>query len=445
MAAPRMPKLALSVVVFGAEAAWALTSCGECNVLHDSDAAGNLVNDILARTVEECCAACDGMSACSAWSFENHWYWIHGSCKLKEAFGGTFNSRGLIAGIKRDSCDGPSPAPPAPPPSPIPGVRHLDLFRASSESGLSFTLEDNNMADVAGCLKYVHTETIVEHELAPYRTERKYNVAVIGKWAFQVKNTDKLLHSSLAQTSDPDFGPFVTFDYGKSTNPYFDDLFPEYGDWVGVQTQEGDPRIAVNGHMWWYSLGGRCPNMDFEHKGGKDSPNSECMLYRENPPGSNGATPINGGLCDGKQASPTGQPGCVYTYETPQAVILDDLAGLTSIDCGGRPCTGWSDFRANCVEQGLKRQFDWDGNIQNTEYCVEYDIHPSCARNCQDPNCLRLTSRRATVELGVPFWRGRCDAQQNDVRKAALLAAYGGNGQHKNTALKVENATNLLI
>jgi len=205
------------------------------------------------------------------------------------------------------------------------------MFRATEKASIGiWKLENNNLADIGGVLKYVHTEIIVEHQLNPSRNARKYNVDVIGHWLFMVKNTAELL-ATPKMTMDKDFGPYCAYDVGRSTNPSTDEKLRAHGDWVGAQTQQDDPRIEVDVDMWWYSLGGFCPNLEFADKGTHDAPNAQCFRYKDDP-----SMVIAGGLCSHGEFAPTGKLGCVYTYSDPQTVTVDQLSGLLSVDGGGR-------------------------------------------------------------------------------------------------------------
>lgn len=416
-------------------------SCQNTQVHTDSDVAGDLISEHQVGSMKECCDLCDGIAGCEAWAYSEQW----SLCYFKSGVQGTYANPGIIAGVKMGPAPPtpppspptptPPPAPPAPvptpTPTPTPGVTQVSMFRATESPSLGkWTLENNNLADIGGVLKYLHTEVIVEHELPSTRLIRKYNVDVIGKWNFQVKNPAKILATNMVVSTN--FGPFVTYDYGQSTNPYFDDKLPVYGDWVGAQTQEGDPRIEVDVHMWWYSLGGFCPNLQHKEKGTHDAPNPQCMRYVDQP-----QVPIAGGKCSHGEAAPTGEAGCAYIYTDGGVVTVDQLAGLTALDCGGHACSAWPEFRSSCTDPSLKRQFSQSGAIETTSYCVEYDITPACARDCKSDACQWLIASGAEIELGVPFWRGRCDAAANQRRREALLAMMPGTA--------VSNATDFLV
>jgi len=121
---------------------------------------------------------------------------------------------------------------------------------------------------------------------------------------------------------------------------------------------------------------------------------------------------------------PTGDRSCTYTYASPASVRLDDLAGLTREDCGdGRRCRDFADFRQNCRDPAYRWKFDrLTRNATPSPFCVEYDIHPHCQSSCDAAECKALPEEQR--ELGLPFWRGRCDVRRNIARVERLEAAF---------------------
>ena len=122
----------------------------------------------------------------------------------------------------------------------------MDLFRSSEMAAFDrFDLENVNLGDIGGVIKYVHTETIVESQMAdmnaPYdggglRNNRKYHIDVWGRFRFKFKNPAAWTYEI---STAVDFGPFVTFDFGESTGPaYREDgttPFSRFGEWIGTQ------------------------------------------------------------------------------------------------------------------------------------------------------------------------------------------------------------------
>ena len=176
---------------------------------------------------------------------------------------------------------------------------------------------------------------------------------------FKVRNSDLSMHGSPFM----DFQQFVTYDRGVATNPSQLPLIHEKGDFVGMQPGcalgRCDPRYPSDVPYLWFSVGNWCPNLPFEEKGGRASPNPQCLTGP-------GGGYLAGGLCPGGRdddnvvpvAEPTGQPGCAYSYGRSELVRLDEVAGIGGEDCGGRSCHHWMDFRWNCTNPDLRRRFD---------------------------------------------------------------------------------------
>uniref|UniRef100_A0A7S0B9M5 Apple domain-containing protein n=1 Tax=Pyrodinium bahamense TaxID=73915 RepID=A0A7S0B9M5_9DINO len=304
----------------------------------------------------------------------------------------------------------------------------MDLFRAMPAAVASAQpTEDNDLADVGGVLKYIHTELLTEHLGDPLRKQRKYNIDSIRKQRFKLRNPDSLLQS----TPFPDFGPFVTYDWGEATNKAQHLIMEQYGDFVGIQqgctNGNCDVRYPATVPYNWFSVGNWCPNLPFAQKGSKQNPSPRCLKHKNKY--------LMGGLCFGGAdhinavpvVEPTGAPGCVYSYGRASLVMLDDLAGITHEDCtGGVKCRNWLHFRNNCTNEKYRSQFDpITGQIKNVDYCVEYDVHPQCEANCQAPNCAAIRGKGQIMELGLPFWQGRCDPQANQRRLEVTASSFG--------------------
>lgn len=347
----------------------------------------------------------------------------------------------------------------------------IDMYRAMTDGQVDANTEENDdMADLIGVLKYIHTEALAESIIGTVdRQTRKYSIDVIVQWRFKVKNTDALL-TAPQKASFMDFGNFAAFDSGQATqgSPIWDTVM-QYGDYVGVQpyypggtgNATGDARYPTLTPYYWMSISGFCPNLTWtctagypgcsSHtstnictvdnpcpaKGTRDKPHDWCLKYTRDE------KPALGGLCrnsEGKQdetIEPTGEYGCVYNYmtSTQKTVKLDDLAGITSEDChdksGVRKCKDWLDFRQFCTNVSYKRKFS-GGAVTPFQYCVEYDILPACANDCNSPECKAAGD---TIELGLPFWQGRCDRNRNQDRHEQLAAMFEIDGAQDNHQL----------
>ena len=94
----------------------------------------------------------------------------------------------------------------------------FDVYRCMAAAAVdTHPMEDDDIADLAGAIKYVHTEILTEHLQSPIRTSRKYHVDAITAHRFRIKNPSTILHRSDALQGE--FGAFVTYDWGKATNP----------------------------------------------------------------------------------------------------------------------------------------------------------------------------------------------------------------------------------
>lgn len=305
-------------------------------------------------------------------------------------------------------------------------VIEVDFYRAMAQADIgAYELGNNDLASLAGVLKYVHTEAIAEHQIAqPDRTARKYGIDVIAKYPFHIKNPEAVVDPTDVQVRQVDFGRYMTFDHGVATNVVQQPYVAEYGDFVGVQHQV-DQRFAYEDPYYWYSISGFCPNLPFGEKGAPEWPADACMNYT-------GGGPVEGGLCpdweDGVSL-PTGQKGCTYTYRNASELSLDVLTGITQQDCGGRLCRDWADFRESCTDSSLRRYFDANTRqITDFPYCVEYDISPLCAADCNAEACLALPEDER--ELGLPFWKGRCSDAKNKKRAELIAQHFGASGEH---------------
>lgn len=325
-------------------------------------------------------------------------------------------------------------------------VLTFDAYRAVSKGQLSAEISNNNAANIPGLLNYLHTQVIIEHGLdtmkngAPTesRVDRMSSISHLYRARFHVKNTDLVLTSPTV--ANVDFNAGVDFEFGEATTVAVAGLTYkwDYGDFVGVR-QEAEKNYAADSPLFWYSFSGFCPNLKWQDKWldyNHTVPNKKCVTYKDE------GGYIKGGLCPKGTmpgAMPTGTQGCVYTYEPPRlktndVISLDQLVGITKEDCGGgRQCRDWIDWRKNCANSTYRRKFNYHetkaaqrrgrASVEATEVCVEYDIHPDCVDDCKSTACRKVPESQR--ELGLPFWRGRCDEAANRLRTEQVAAAFG--------------------
>lgn len=320
-----------------------------------------------------------------------------------------------------------------------------------------YMLENVDMADLSGSLQYIHREIITEHQIGSIdkvsgesRMARKYDISHILEYRFLVRNP--LSQSRVQQ----DFHGYETYDFAQASNlGHWRGL--SISDHVGAQRQSNKYVPFVN-PTYWFSLSGFCPNLPYTRDAitavctedqrtllgtcsskydalskGCAAPNMpsegkhKCLCYSDQT-----ASVVWGGLCGATEDRappaelqvPTGQRGCTYSYvATPTVINLDELVGITKETCsGGRLCVDYADFRANCDNRAYRKRFSPLGAEKTADVCVEYDLHPDCAQmGCDSPQCQRSSNK----ELGLPFWRGRCDAEANSGRAEKAAKLFG--------------------
>merc|ERR1719399_671861 len=97
----------------------------------------------------------------------------------------------------------------------------VHMYRGMMSSQVGKNNETNDdLADLMGVMKYIHTECIAEHEIArsDWPTSRKYSIDVIVQLRVKVRNPATLLYDQCPDTMLMDFGPFLTYDFGQQTN-----------------------------------------------------------------------------------------------------------------------------------------------------------------------------------------------------------------------------------
>eukprot|EP00933_Yihiella_yeosuensis_P021427 TRINITY_DN1694_c0_g1_i1.p1 TRINITY_DN1694_c0_g1~~TRINITY_DN1694_c0_g1_i1.p1 ORF type:complete len:644 (+),score=153.02 TRINITY_DN1694_c0_g1_i1:100-2031(+) len=349
-------------------------------------------------------------------------------------------------------------------------VQTVDMYRAltvpdSGKEDPTQRLQNNNLADIVGTFRYLLEEVLPEHVQNERRDRRKYSITGIAHYRMKVRNPEDF------NTKDcPGFGDFGAFDYGVATDDKTINDIQQEGDFVGAAPQDPSAMLPINfSHPWyWFSVDGLCPNLPWtcvpvegshEDPNGnpctkphgvspkgceqgcvgkfdksantckytgeddKDKKNKCCMVNDD-------GNYVKGGLCPvGK--TPTGEPGCVYNYEEPTFMNMDEMVGITNMTCQNRrtgekyKCKDWLDWRHFCYDpdKTYHKKFGEGGDIETTTYCVEFDAHPAChgKDDCMNAECMNLQPEQK--DLGLPFWRGRCDADANK-RRAETVATY---------------------
>jgi hypothetical protein len=355
-------------------------------------------------------------------------------------------------------------------------VLQLELFRPMAHKDLHHELSNVDMYSIEGVLHHLHTRVVWEHEgnwdgmQDPRLDGRAVNVDIIAGMQARVRNPDSVIAEVGSVNNFVDFAANAAFVDGMATGPRYN---WDYGDIVGVAGLRHRAYPTRNPY-YQFSLSGFCPNLLFKEKRARPSKQSgSCMKYSDHYNLPQGET-LKGGLCPNGRlpgAMPTGGPGCAYTYTPPtkdNITSLDDLVGITQQSCGGRRCKNWQDWRLHCTNRKYKVMFnykekrhfshrhahgrrrhslvetDTSPTFIKTSVCVEYDIHKACAKDCNSRACRRVPEHRR--EVGLPFWRGRCDPVKN-ARRAEMLAEALGivNATASHKLVRAQDTTTCLV
>ena len=119
-------------------------------------------------------------------------------------------------------------------------VVSIDMYRAMRSIDVdSHVLNSNNLADLGGVIQFLHTYIIVESDLTVQQqggVRRKYDMDVITKRRFKIRNSQNLLDSHWRR--EQDFGPYMVFDYGQAADTEL------YGIFKGVRALGGCSRSS---------------------------------------------------------------------------------------------------------------------------------------------------------------------------------------------------------
>lgn len=295
---------------------------------------------------------------------------------------------------------------------------------------MTYDLGNENWHDVGGLLKHLLIDVLPESGQTPGRSARAGDIDHIMVLHLRVFNNP----DATSAENHWEFAPYIRFKDG-AVAPGFDAeealaRLQKYGDQVGVKAfrpgvdphgELAEPRFAWDGIYYSFSISGPCPNLpdgdkDIGHGDLVGPINEDCLRHKGE------GSFLGGSDCrfnveansDTQDKLPLGVPGCVMMVEGLDFIPLDKLVGIRQQDCGLRPCTSWHDFHVNCTESAL--QFQHGGQT----FCREFDSTPECARSCEAESC------QAHGDVGLPFWRNRCDASWNAERGEAIVAASLG-------------------
>lgn len=183
------------------------------------------------------------------------------------------------------------------------------------QSAQTYDPENQNMANLAGALWYLHNEIVWHTGLQRSGTYFADPKTRIERFKVSTKATQPLVDLGM------NFGPVDAFDLTRCTGPYQCENFKTFGYTVGCEDWNGGAASFphqqwVGKNMYpgakWYSLPGPCPSA------GIGSKTAACV--RQEP----------GGACRGTDTMPTGSGDCTYVYEKMGEIAIDDLEGLSS-------------------------------------------------------------------------------------------------------------------
>jgi hypothetical protein len=172
------------------------------------------------------------------------------------------------------------------------GTLNFLVYRAATlNDPYGKILENDNAADRAGVLSYLHTEVIPDDMRTKEEKDahtRKYNIDSIMIFNVTVKN-------NWNPPGQPLTG-FVSFEHGECNTPGCEQNYKDKGYTVGYQVQSSNPRAKYGSHSYWYSF-------------------------------------PKGGLCD----KPNGTKTCTYSYFLEGRVNIDTMVNLDRL--------GYKDFK----------------------------------------------------------------------------------------------------
>jgi len=199
---------------------------------------------------------------------------------------------------------------------------------------MNYPPENQNMANLAGAMWYLHNEIVVA------RGKRRYHKTRIQRFKVKTKATQPLADIGR------NFGVRYAFDGGQCTGPWdCQPQFKNFGYFVGCNSVEDFPTSQWRGKNFypnavWYSLPGKCSSKRWNRH------TEKCEL--EEP----------GGACD----EPTGQGNCTYSYESAGEISIDDLEGIDSFE-NFSAAGGWE--YNNHTDRGVHMTF-WDDKYNQT-------------------------------------------------------------------------------
>lgn len=208
------------------------------------------------------------------------------------------------------------------------------VFRVQSDE--DYAPENQNVANLAGALWYLH------HEIVNNRYQRRFKKTRVQRFKMTTKAPQPLLDAGM------NFGVRYAYDMGECTGPYdCQKAYDLFGYFVGCNnvgsfpTNQWADQVSYDNALW-FSMPGKCSSRKYYAQ------STECRLMEP------------GGAC----ANATGAGDCSYSYEAAGEISINELEGIESFEgfvAGG----GWE--YNNQTDQGVHMTF-WDG-IENATAC----------------------------------------------------------------------------
>lgn len=295
-------------------------------------------------------------------------------------------------------------------------IMHYYMYRVQNDE--DYSPENQNMANIAGALWYLHNEIVWHHWLRA------------GTFASTPKTRiERFLVFSRASQELYDkgmnFGVVNTYDLGKCSGPYKCENLQEYGPVVGCESW--DPKQGNNfpHGQWtgknvypnavWYSLPGKCSSVKFWQQQG------DCSNHEPS-----GACPLG--------VVPTGEWTCTYTYQKVGEIRISEVENITDLEAflegGGREYNKETD-------KGIHLHF-WD-DIDDPVACQKRvdKVNKMFQKKYPDQPVLEDPSCDFNVGKFYPYFpEGVFHAAQTN---------HSTNGTTNNTNANVSNATRLLV
>lgn len=210
----------------------------------------------------------------------------------------------------------------------------LSFYTYRVQNDQNYPPENQNTANLAGALWYLHNEIVIKPG------HRRYGKTRIQRFRVTTKAPQPLWEAGM------NFGVRYAFDAGQCTGPFdCQEQFEKYGYFVGCNKVMDFPTSQWNGMVFykdalWYSLPGACNSMKyFEH-------NAACVL---NEPG---------GAC----RNVTGAGNCTFSYENAGEISINELEGIQDFEAFAA-AGGWEyDVR---TDRGVGMTF-WDDKYNET-------------------------------------------------------------------------------